>query len=91
MLTTMNRATNERIQMLDQRQKFNKANKTHTIKCLVLVMAIIFNIRFWPYENPNCYYRATWLNKVFLWAVVVPELVVRTVGLCFWNSTRYLD
>jgi hypothetical protein len=55
------------------------------------MVAVIFNLTLWSEENTNCYYEATWLNSMFLYYVLVPELAIRLGCLGFWNTTNYLS
>lgn len=87
----MNQTQIQRLNVLDQRQKFNKRNQEGLIKLGCLAAAVLLNLWFWPRENNLCYYEATWLNKLFLLGVVLPELVIRLACLGFWNTTVYLQ
>jgi hypothetical protein len=53
--------------------------------------AVIINKQVWPTENTNCGYEATWLNTIFLYYVIVPEVTIRVACLGFWNTTSYLS
>lgn len=49
------------------------------------------NLTLWPETNPGCYYDTTHLNSLFLFVVLLPETVLRTILLWFWNTRLYLD
>lgn len=56
----------------------------------MLGLAIILNITAFPNENPACDFQSTWFNRVFLYYVLVPEVLIRFVFLGFWRTSRYL-
>lgn len=90
LLATMNQTQLQRLQTLDSRQQFNKRNKDDLTKLLLLGVAIILNLTCFPKENPACDFESTWFNRVFLYYVLLPEVLIRLVFLCFWRTSRYL-
>jgi hypothetical protein len=90
LLATMNQTQLQRLQTLDSRQQFNKRNKDDLKKLLLLGLAIILNITCFPKENPACEFESTWFNRVFLYYVLLPEVLLRLVFLGFWRTSRYL-